>query len=855
MSLRLKVILACLLVAAGFCLLVLFGLQPRDGRPQLLWGAGLLLLLAGGAALLMIANLFIRPLRRELNAMSRELRSMTASRDAFADEALLEARQAQELQDRLQGMLDSVPDGICTIDQDCRISWMNDVAQQFFGPELAGRHCDTLLHLAGRDGGECIGFKVMADGEPREMETELALKAGGRALFWVTARVAARTPEGAPQSVLILYRDVTRQRQAEKSLRDSEGRLSSILQSIGAGVVATDQEGRVAFINPVAERLSGWDLVEGLNRPVAEVLILGAEADGRRLQNPVQQVLAEGEIIDFAADTILIAKDGRRRPVACTVAPIATFSGIVGAVFVLRDTSREREIQRHLQEAKEQAERASQTKSEFLAAMSHEIRTPLTAILGMADLLGHSKLDPEQRHYLGVSRTAGENLLELINGILDLSKIEAGKLEIETVIFDLGRLIRQTCEIMALRARQKELAFECRVAWEGPLQVSGDSTRIRQVLINLAGNAIKFTDQGRVSIRAERIADATPPEMTFRLTVSDTGVGIPPDKHELIFNDFTQADSSTTRRYGGTGLGLAICRRLVRMMGGRIELASNEGQGSVFTVLLPLPFHTLAAGREEPAPESRQPGKSASGRPRRILLAEDSRDNQLLFIAYLKESRHFLDVAENGREALAKFRSGRYDLVLMDVQMPELDGYAATRAIRAWEAEEGRTPTPVVALTAHAFKEDIAASRAAGCDGHLAKPITREAFLRAIEQYAALPPQAKAGEGERTGEEPQGEVVIIDPVVADLVPAYLAKVRDDLRAVSEALAANDRETARIIGHGLKGTGGGYGFARITELGGKMEAAILADDPPAALNCVDLLNDYLDRIEIRYEPEN
>ena len=702
---------------------------------------------------------------------------------------------------------------------------------------------------------------------------------------------------GRPLSLLCRRAPAARERlESESRLRESENRLSSILQSIGAGVVATDLQGRVAFLNPVAERLSGWDLVEALNRPVMEVLRLEDEHGGEAMPDPLRRVQEDGEIVDWSGDIVLRSRDDQCHPVACTVAPIASFAGITGAVFVLRDTRREREIQHNLLAAKEEAERASRAKSEFLAGMSHEIRTPLTSIIGMADLLEGTPLDEEQRRYVEASRSAGENLLELINGILDLSKIEAGRLEVEVVEFDLDRLLRRTCEIMALRARQKGLDFDSRLSWPTPCVVFGDPARIRQVLVNLIGNAVKFTERGEISVETARLPverrdEIGRPVARFIFQVKDSGIGVADDKHSLIFEDYAQADSSMSRRYGGTGLGLAICRKLVGKMGGEISLESREGVGSTFKVELPLPLleekKIFGAERGEVEVEKRLGGAQA---PLCILLAEDSPENRLLFKAYLSGSGHSLEMAKDGEEAMARFRQGEYDLVLMDIQMPGMDGYAATRAIRAWEREQGREATPVVALTAHAFQDDIEKSRESGCDGHLLKPIKMADFLSALRLYARPAAggqggsslyQQVIGPGERLSgsldplqhrgreacanrnseesgskmPEAEGEIVRVEDFIADLVPDYLLKVRHDLQEMEDSLEGEDYPRVQLLGHTLKGSGGGYGFDRLTEFGARVEESARSKDRQGVAHGLEKLRKYLDEVRVVYGMES
>jgi signal transduction histidine kinase/HAMP domain-containing protein/DNA-binding NarL/FixJ family response regulator len=494
-----------------------------------------------------------------------------------------------------------------------------------------------------------------------------------------------------------------------------------------------------------------------------------------------------------------------------------------------------------LESAKAAAESASQTKSDFLASMSHEIRTPMNAIIGIADLLAKTPLSPKQNEYVQIFRRSGDNLLNLINDILDLSKVETSQLELERTGFSLNDLLEKVREMVAVRAHEKGLALVCEIAPKVPSDLVGDPTRLRQVLLNLLGNAIKFTESGEVALRVTPDADSSVPG-ALRFTISDTGIGISGEKLGAVFERFTQADSSTTRRYGGSGLGLTISKRLVELMGGRIWVESGVGKGSVFSFAVPL---EIWAGATRQAAVSVGPGPEPALPALHILLVEDSPDNRTITVAYLQDTPYRVEIAENGAAAYVKFTAEHYDLVLMDRQMPVMDGLTATRAIRKWEQANHRPPTPIIALTASALKGDQEKCVAAGCTAYLAKPIKQEVLLQAIKEHCIVAPASSKQESSRK----DTILVRANPKFADLIPEFLQNRRQDVIAMLDALDRGDFEAVESLGHGMKGAGSNYGFQAITDIGAALEQAAESADTDASRKWVGELSRYLDRVEI------
>ncbi|KAF0189921.1 MAG: hypothetical protein FD168_219 [Desulfobulbaceae bacterium] len=495
---------------------------------------------------------------------------------------------------------------------------------------------------------------------------------------------------------------------------------------------------------------------------------------------------------------------------------------------------------------------ASRSKSEFLASMSHEIRTPLNSIIGMAEVLAETTLSEEQREYVRIFRTAGESLLEIINDILDLSKIEAGQTELEAIDFDLPTLLESAITMVSLRANEQETTIKAHIDEDVPLYLNGDPTRLRQILLNLVGNAVKFTRNGQVEITISiNGPDQPKPELLF--AIKDTGIGIPTEKQQLIFDSFTQADSLTTRKYGGTGLGLTICQKLLGIMQGRIWLNSQPGSGSTF--FFSIPFHQALSA--PPAISTIQPPSCELLRSARILLVDDNKDNCNLIRLYLKNTPFSLTTAGNGQQAVKAFCAKPCDLILMDIEMPIMDGYEATRKIRQWEQTRHRQPVPIIALTAHAFIRFKKKCLDAGCSDFLTKPIKKSKLIETIATHLKLSDQIQARPDAnvpalRSKAKQNDGNVILDRKIAKLIPRFMINKKQDARQMLETLATGDMEALKQHAHGVKGTSWMYGFTLLGDLCQALEKAAGKSDKVQAEQLIEKITAYLDTVKIHYQ---
>ncbi|HTV22799.1 MAG TPA: PAS domain S-box protein [Polyangiaceae bacterium] len=564
---------------------------------------------------------------------------------------------------------------------------------------------------------------VFETGEAYQHESHITSADGHAHSCWW--RFAGQREDGDVVWAVLSISDISDRIARDLAVR----RLANIVERTTDAVLATDAEGKIRTWNSGAELLWGWSAAEIIGQPLAVL----CAPELLEEQAAIFERMRDGRHV-APYDTFGIAKNRRRLPLSVSVTATRDDAGqFEGISAVVRDVTRHLELQDALQHAKSVAETASQLKSAFLANMSHEVRTPLNGVVGIVDLLRTTTLTPEQQGYVETLLEAARALRVIVDDVLDFSKIEAGRIELETVEFDVSALVRSVVEMFRGAAEDNESELRLVLPARVPLRVMGDPNRLRQVLSNLVGNAVKFTKSGGIDVRVEA-NDGTGTKLDISVEVEDTGVGIGAEAQALIFQPFAQADGSITRRFGGTGLGLSICRKLVDLMGGRIGFSSQLGVGSTFWLELSLERARSSGPRRRTLPP---PTPSRADLRWRVLVAEDNVINQKVVSAMLRGLGYHVDIAQHGREALERWQDGTYDLILMDCQMPVMSGFEAAEAIRKRELG-GQTRIPIIAMTAQAYAQDRARCIEAGMDMHLAKPLTANELERALTQWLPI---------------------------------------------------------------------------------------------------------------------
>jgi len=915
----------------------------------------------------------------------------------------------------LKALIATLEDGILATDTSGRIMVCNDKFRAMWnlaGLVLVDTTIAKLFALLSAQLADSTSanvhfedFKIAAAETGKTEPVALSLKDGRI----IEVRTAALSREAAQDGCLWHFRDVTAPRQRERHLLDVNRQLTDIIEFLPEPTMIVDKNGVIVVWNKAIEDVTEVkkdDIIGKGNyeyalpfynerRPILIDWVLNDRV-------PIEQytfVQRKDEML-FGEIYTPNAFGGKGAYLWGVAAPLKDGSGnIVGAVECMRNVTERKMVEQELHRAKLAAEAATKAKSEFLARMSHEIRTPMNSILGMSELLEETELDVDQKNYVQTLQSSGEMLFAIINDILDFSKIEAGQVGLESVPFDLIELVEGIGRILGIKAHEKGLELAYRVAPEVHRHVLGDPTRLKQILINLLSNAIKFTEKGEVTLQI--LPGPAPADReTILVTVSDTGIGISEDKQESVFERFSQADTSTTRKFGGTGLGLAISKKLIELMGGGIRIESKEGVGTTFFLTVRLkharqppasgssdaPADNLLSGmqvlvvddngtnrlslhdhlsrwgasvalaEDGPAALAAVQEAEGSGTPYdiicldmlmpgmdglevaeklrrlhpqapphiilttsgdpienqvesgklhvdgflpkpigrsdllslfsrimgqaaspagladerkpignldgvRLLLVEDIAANRMIIRHYLKKARIRIDEAVNGQAAVDSYTraDGQFDIVLMDREMPVMDGLAATRAIRKFERDRGLAHTPIIALTAHAFVQHKEESLQAGCDVFLPKPVKKSDLLHAIDR-AIAPNLARSARAVRQG---QGRcaapppacaapvLVAVDADLRELMPIFLQEIDQEMTSIARSIAHEDFEELRRLSHGLKGAAGNYELQELAELYRQLEQAARNHDAAQSRAMLERINTFRGRMEIRF----
>jgi PAS domain S-box-containing protein len=638
----------------------------------------------------------------------------------------------------LRQLLDASPAAVLAKTPEGRIVFANGAYREMYGrkaEDLVGRHYWELLT-------DPVSRSRVAASDAAALEEEgstrselLRVRVGDQARWSMAVRSVVRGASGEPLIVVYLM-DVTAEHDAAERDQQKTLLLRQVVEAFPGTVGVKDASGRWLLCNQILAEFAGRTVDEVIGASIDDLNVAPEYAAQSKIDDETalrsnETLVSRAEITDHA---------GTKRRFVVRRIPLPSPDGARARLLVVAtDVTELTAAQDAAEKARQHAVEASQAKSQFLAMMSHEIRTPLNGVLGMLSLAADTALTAEQRDYVEAAQSSGESLRGIINDTLDLAKIEAGRLTLEAVPVYLQPLLEEALGPLAVRARQKGLTFEIHVEAEVPAAVMTDPVRLRQIALNLVGNALKFTQAGSITVR---LALAPDDRHMLILRVADTGIGIPPEKRGRIFESFVQADDSTTRVFGGTGLGLSICVELAALFGGSIRLESEVGRGSVFECTLR--FADVDPPMVQEPVEGKPAAPAAVARSLRVLLAEDNVVNQKIATALLRKLSCEVVTATDGSLAVEKVKAERFDLVLMDVQMPVMDGLEATRCIRAWEKERGNDPVRIVALTANAMRGDDQICMDAGMDGYLSKPLDR-GKLRDLIESAVFRSQSSGG--------------------------------------------------------------------------------------------------------------
>ena len=758
-----------------------------------------------------------------------------------------------ESEERFRAIADSCPTMMWITNTEGVAQFINRMLREFIGAasgQVEGRPWQVLVHP--EDAIRYEGaFRSAVQQQAVFRDEARFRRADGEWRLLGSYAQPRLSPSGAFLGHIGLSSDITDRREAEQALRNSEEKFRQLAESIHEVFWMMPPAGdEMLYVSPAYEQV--WERTRDslYQNPTswAEAIHPGDTEKAHVLF--VRQIQGEAVESEYRIRT----PGGQEKWIRDRAFPIRDEAGeVIRIVGIAEDITDGKRYENDLIHAWEAAEAANRAKSRFLANMSHEIRTPMNGVIGMLQLLLATDLTAEQQRYVKVAQDSGRSLLALIDDILDLSKIEARKVTLENLSFNLRESVDGVVQLLRVQAAAKGLDFQVRIAAGIPPLLRGDAHRLRQVLTNLAGNAIKFTERGHVTIEAacEPVQEGT---AAIRFTVTDTGIGVRPDQAARLFSPFTQADDSTTRKYGGTGLGLAICKQLVEMMGGTIGIDSQEGRGSAFWFTAA--FELAPAGLPAPAIESPTLQRAFQGSKPRILVAEDNATNREVALAQLHKLGYQADAVPNGAEAVQAVERGGYGLVLMDCEMPVMDGYQATRMIR----KSTRPNFPVIAITADAMSGDRERCLSEGMNDYLAKPVELEKLADVLAKWLSVPVDATVRGASSENAGPQStaqlklafdETALLRRLMGDrklagmVLRGFIDNAPSQLQNLQQQLNEANSVGARAQAHMLKGSAA-------TVAAEELQAVALAMERAAAVSRWDHYRDLLPRASEEFE---
>lgn len=712
---------------------------------------------------------------------------------------------------------------IARIDPEEKWSYVSPPTRYILGyepGELVGQSFFAIVHGEEIERLRALLKRLSPGGAPLVLTYRARRKDGTYVWVEETRRLAGRADTDERHESISVIRPFHHRRrdgrtaggEAAKDAQTRNMNFARMLEAASAGVIVTDPhqpDNPIVFANAAATALTGYETSELMGQNCR--MFQGADTD-REAVRRIRKAISEERSISVTL--VNYRKDGTPFWSKLDISSVHGAEGRLEAfVSVFVDVSEQKRLENDLRHARDIAEQANQVKSDFIANISHELRTPLNGVIGFTNLLLNENLPVEQRRYATFARDAGSSLLAIINNVLDLSKIEAGKLDLIETDFSVIELAVSCNTVVWHAAREKNLDLNFVLKPDVVNIVRGDPDRIRQVLLNLLSNAIKFTDKGNVVLSISKVEDS-PTDTLLKFSITDTGMGVPKEKQTLLFQKFSQIDEGAGRQLGGTGLGLAICRSLVERMGGTIGVTSTPGVGSKFWFTVPLKAASGAAHRQSQVAVA--PHRKAS-----VLLAEDMPMNQELMVTLLRRAGHEVTVVGDGEAAVAAARQGAFDLILMDVQLPRMDGLQATRTIRALEGDLGKVP--IVAMTARALSRDVEKCLAAGMNDHLSKPVDAAALLAIIDHWSRTrePQEEVAAQEPATGAAVYDEALLKDlerHLGREKVVHMVAMARDDMPVRLERMRQNltDFDFVEREAHELVSVAGNLGFMELVQ---------------------------------------